>query len=337
MFNITLAGTDLEFACAEDDTLLRAALRAGVGLPYECNVGSCGTCKVELLSGEVVSNWPEAPGITDRDRARGRVLGCQSRPVGHCTIKARASDLYLGGPRPQRVTATLEACRDITHDIREFRLRLAVPVDFLPGQYALLGVQGVSAPRAYSMSNISRGDGVWDFQIKRVADGSCSNALFDRMRVGDTVTVDGPYGLAYLRTDSPRDIVLIAGGSGLAPMISIARAAAAEPALASRKVHFFYGGRGQRDICGHDMLCELPGFGERLFFHPIISVPAQDNGTHWAGKIGFVHELVQEVLGGSLPAHEIYFAGPPPMAEAVQRMLMQDKVPGAQVHYDAFY
>jgi toluene monooxygenase electron transfer component len=337
MFKIKIADSQQEFVCAPDDTILRAALRAGLGMPYECNVGSCGTCKTELVSGEVVSNWPEAPALTDRDRTRNRVLGCQSRPTADCTIKARLFDQYRTGCLPQQSKATLAKCRDLTHDIREFQFELDTPIAFLPGQYALLYAPGITGPRAYSMSNIAQGDGSWHFQIKRVPGGSGSNALFDQVRVGDTLTVDGPYGLAYLRTDSPRDIVCIAGGSGLAPMISIARGVAANPSMASRKVHFFYGGRGQRDICGEDMLCDLPGFGQHIFFHPIISMPAQDDGQEWAGKIGFVHELVLEVLGKSLPEHEIYFAGPPAMAQAVQRMLVEEKVPGTQVHYDAFY
>ncbi|MDB5764179.1 MAG: oxidoreductase [Herminiimonas sp.] len=338
MFKITVADSERQFECAPDDTIMRAALRAGVGVPYECNVGSCGTCKIELVSGEVVSNWPEAPALTERDRGRKRILGCQSRPTGDCTVKARLSDQYLGsGCRPQQFKATLTACRDVTHDIREFRFRLDVPVHFLPGQYALLYFPDVNGPRAYSMSNISQDDGSWHFQIKRVPGGSGTGTLFDKIRTGDTLMMDGPYGLAYLRTDSPRDIVCIAGGSGLAPVMSIARGVAADPSMASRKLHFFYGGRGPRDICGEDMLRELPGFGERFFFHSIISMPELDTERQWAGRIGFVHDMALEVLGKTLPEHEIYFAGPPAMAQAVQRMLMQEKVPGGQVHYDAFY
>ena len=337
MFKIALADSQEHFACAADDTIMRAALRAGIGMPYECNVGSCGACKVELVSGEVESNWPEAPALTERDRGRRRVLACQSRPVGDCTVKARLADQYQTGCRPQRFEATMTACRDLTHDIREFRFQLATPVNFLPGQYALLYFPSVNGPRAYSMSNIAQGDGSWHFMIKRVPGGAGSSALFDRVRVGDRLRLDGPYGLAYLRPDSPRDIVCIAGGSGLAPVISIARGVAANLAMAARKVHLFYGGRAPRDICGEDLMRELPGFGERFFYHPTISLPESEGAQQWTGKVGFVHEMALHVLGNKLPEHEIYFAGPPAMAQAVQRMLMQEKVPGAQVHYDAFY
>ncbi|SNS94338.1 toluene monooxygenase electron transfer component [Noviherbaspirillum humi] len=337
MFKIEIADNPNSYECPSDDTLTRAGLRAGLGLSYECNVGSCGSCKVELLSGTVESNWPEAPALSDRDRAKNRILGCQSRPTSDCRIKARVLDQYQPPRRPQKFSATLMRSLQLTPDMREFQFALQAPVDFLPGQYALLYFPGVDGGRAYSMSNIPRADGQWHFQIKRVPGGAGTEALFEKLSEGDTIAIDGPYGQAYLRTDSPRDIVCIGGGSGLAPVISIARGMAATPALAGRKLHFFYGGRRPEDICGEDMLRELPGYGERIFYHPIISMPEREDPAYWAGKVGFVHDLALETIGKALAEHEIYFAGPPAMATAVQRMLIQEKVPQAQVHYDAFY
>lgn len=336
MYKINIAGTELAFDCAPGDTIVRAAIRAGIGMPYECNVGCCGSCKIELVSGAVESNWPAAPGLGERDRARGRVLGCQSRPGSDCTIKARVGDQYLTGCVPRRFDAVLAGQRDLTHDIRELRFTLPEPVEFLPGQYALLQLPGVMGPRAYSMSNLAQDGATWHFQIRRVPGGKGSAAVFDDLKIGDKVAIDGPYGLAYLRTASERDIVCIAGGSGLAPMISIARGMATHPAMSARRLHFFYGGRTARDICGSDMLAELPGWGERIVYHPIISMPEAD-GAEWRGRIGYVHELVADVLDASLAQHEIYFAGPPPMAQAVQLMLFNAAVPAVQVHYDAFY
>jgi toluene monooxygenase electron transfer component len=176
------------------------------------------------------------------------------------------------------------------------------------------------------MSNIDRGNGEWQFIVKRNPAGVGTNTLFDKVPVGGTVTLDGPYGLAYLRTDSPRDIVLIGGGSGLAPVLSLARGAVAAPGLAGRAIHAFYGARGERDLCGADELKCLPGFGERLFFTQVVSEIE-----------GFVHERVKKEFGGRFPELEFYFAGPPPMAEAVQRMLMDARVPYPQVHFDSFY
>src|ERR671919_2899668 len=105
-----------EYRCGAEDTLLRAALRAGLGLPYECNTGAWGTCKVELVSGQVASLRPDAPGLNERDRSRGRVLACQSRPATDCAIKVRLREHYVPAHRPARFTARLDGVRDLTHD-----------------------------------------------------------------------------------------------------------------------------------------------------------------------------------------------------------------------------
>jgi toluene monooxygenase electron transfer component len=325
------------FACGNDDTLLRAGLRAGFGIPYECNVGACGTCKVELLAGEVISNWSDAPGLSTRDQAKNRVLACQSKPLRDCSIKVRLQEECRPIHRPQRFAARLTGMRDLTHDIREFRFLASGSSPFEPGQYAVLTLPSVAGVRAYSMCNLANAEGEWHFQIKRVPNGAGSNALFDRVTIGSTITIDGPYGMAYLRRDSPRDLVCIAGGSGLSPMMAIARGMAAEPKLADRALHFFYGGRGPMDICGEDMLAELSGFGRRIHFTPVISMPELDVAKSWTGAVGFVHEYVLAKFSDRLAAFEYYFAGPPPMTQAVQAMLIKNKVPFNQLHYDSFY
>ncbi len=306
-------------------------------MPYECNVGSCGTCKVELLAGNVESRWADAPGLSGRDKARNRVLACQSQPSGDCSIKVRLQDECRPIHTPCRFSAQLAGVRDLTHDIREFHFLAAGSPRFEPGQYALLALPGVAGMRAYSMSNLVVPAGEWHFQIKRVPNGAGSNALFDRVAIGSTITIDGPYGMAYLRRDSPRDLVCIAGGSGLSPMIAIARGMEAEPRLAERSLHFFYGGRGPRDICGEDMLAALPGFGERIHFIPVLSMPELDVDKTWTGRTGLVHEAVLSTFGDRLGAFEYYFAGPPLMTQVVQAMLVKNKVPFGQLHYDSFY
>ncbi len=337
MSRIKIADTPAEFDCAENDTVLRSGLRAGVGMPYECNVGSCGTCKIEVIEGQVEVLWQQAPGLNERDRKRGRLLACQCRPRSDCTVRVRLGDEYKPFIQPRQFAPSLIGTQDITHDIREFRFHAAASPAFLPGQYALLTLPGVAGMRAYSMSNIADSEGEWHFQIKRVPNGAATTILFDRIHVGDKVKFDGPYGLAYLRKQSPRDVVCIAGGSGLSPVISIARGMAKDKNLGVRKLHFFYGGRGPRDVCGEDLLRALPGFGERTFYYPVISMPELDLEKKWRGKTGFVHELVAHTLGASLPDFEYYFAGPPPMVLAVQTMLMQHKVPVDQIHFDRFF
>ena len=250
MAHIEIPAAKLSYECPEDDTVLRAALRSGLGMPYECNVGSCGNCRFELIEGAVESLYPDAPGLQERDKQRNRHLGCQSRPLGDLKIKVPMREDYTARIKPVRAHGELVAIEDVTHDIREFRFRLDAPNPFLPGQYGLIGIPGVHGARAYSMCNVTSTGEEWHFQIKRVPNGKGTGALFEHMKTGERVELDGPYGNAYLREDSARDILCIAGGSGLSPMISIARAVAASKALAGRKLHFVYGGRATRDLAG---------------------------------------------------------------------------------------
>ncbi len=325
-----------EFACADNDTLLRAGLRAGLGFPYECNAGSCGTCKVELVAGTIDSLRPDAPGLAERDRAKNRVLACQARPTSDCEIKVRLREENVPRHRPALFRAMLIGTRDLTHDMREFRFRADGAPGFLPGQYALFYMPGLATPRTYSMSNVD-GDGEWHFIVRRVPGGAGTETLFDKVPVGSEIVLDAPYGLAYLRGDSPRDIVCVAGGSGLAPILSVARGAVREPALAARRIHVFYGARTLGDLAGKAELEALPGFGERITFQAVLSDTQADRPGAWSGPTGFVHDHVREWAGERMTQYEWYFAGPPPMAEAVQRMLIDQRVAFPQVHFDRFY
>src|SRR5262249_1065671 len=152
--------------------------------------------------------------------------------------------------------------------------QLAEAMSFLPGQYALLEIPGVGSIRAYSMSNTAADGGTkWHFQIRKVVGGRATEILFGQPDVGVEIMIDGPYGNGCLREGAAREIICIAGGSGLAPMLSVARGAATSQALEGRQIRFFMGGRTPADIGGEKELACLPGFGDSLIFHPVISRP----------------------------------------------------------------
>lgn len=332
---IRLVGSEQTYLCGTGDVMLRAAQRTGIAFPYECNVGSCGNCKFELVEGEVAMQWEQAPGWSEKDKQRKRYLGCQSQPLGDCTIKLRPDARCAPQHRPQRTVAQLVFRRSITHDIEEFRFLLDRPQRFESGQYALVHLPRVQGPRAYSMSNVNDDGAVWEFQVRRTPSGAGSKVLFEEVLPGQKVQIDGPYGMAWLRRDAPRDLLCLAGGSGLAPMVSIARGASAEPALAQRQIHFLYGARTPADVCGQDMLRVLPGWGTRIHYEAVVSSPATTES--WSGATGYLHNFACQRFGERLAQMEIYFAGPPAMANAMQQMLLAAKVPLEQVHFDQFY
>lgn len=302
-------------------------------------MGGCGCCRFELLEGTMDTLWAEAPGLSARDRQRGRRLACQSRPVGDCRIRVRLETPSETVHAPQRMTAEFTGRRELTSDMAEFAFRLPRAAGFRPGQYALLYPRGVSGARAYSMSHVAGDEGsgeAWRFIVRRMPGGQGSGALFDRLALGEHIDIDGPYGHAGLRPGT-RDVVCIAGGSGLGPMLSVARGVLADGG--TRRVHFFLGLRTQDDLGAATELDAL--VGPRLRAITVLSAPsaspALPASSAWSGPTGFVHETVERELPVPLDAFDFYFAGPPPMVDAVQQLLiMRHRVPHAQIHFDRF-
>ncbi|MEM7294733.1 MAG: 2Fe-2S iron-sulfur cluster-binding protein, partial [Pseudomonadota bacterium] len=200
-----------EFACEDGDTFLRAALRAGIGFPYECNSGGCSTCRMEVLSGDFDILWEDAPGRTARDRKKDRYLGCQTAPASNCVIKFREDPETVPQVKPARGEFEFVQKIELTPDMCEFVFSAENPAEFLPGQFAQLYFPGIVGARSYSMSNLGNSDGEWRFIVKALPGGAGSDYLFKTLEVGMVLPFDGPYGLAYLREDRPRDIVCVGG------------------------------------------------------------------------------------------------------------------------------
>ena len=323
------------YPCQASDTLLRAGLRQGLGLAYECNVGACGSCKFDLIAGEVDDLWPDAPGLRPKERERGKRLACQCVPRSDCTIRLRSGNEYIPQIRPMQHTARLISKTMLTSDIAMFTLHTTLPAHFLPGQYALISHAELGQLRAYSMANLPNQQGLWQFGIRRVHGGKMSNALFDEVPLQDELTLDGPYGLAYLRQDNSRPIVCIGGGSGLAPLLAILRGIGANHTRHPTPT-LLYGGRGPSDI--PDVPAMLASEGITLHFHPVVSMPELAITGGWSGAVGFVHDSIAQQLTLALTDYEYYLAGPPPMIEATVRFLqLHGKVAPTHIHFDRFF
>jgi len=335
---ITLSGQAVAFDCDEGDTLLRAALRAGLAFPYECNSGGCGSCKFELLTGHVDNIWPEAPGLSDRDIKKGRQLSCQCVPTEDCDLKLRLNPKFTPKHSPVKSTAKLYEIRPITDDMIEFCFHAEHEARFEPGQFALLDIPEVQGSRAYSMSNVPNGSKQWHFIIKKMPGGQGSGRLFEDYKLGDTVSLDGPYGMSFLQADVARDIVCVAGGSGLSPEMAIIKGAVLEPRLDDQAIYLFYGGRTPQDICPPALINADENLSKRVQNFNVVSDIDAAKASGWRGDVGYVHELLSKKLTKPLAEYEYYVCGPQPMTDALLRLLIvEHQVPLEQINYDRFY
>ena len=234
-------------------------------MPYECASGSCSSCKGTLLNGAVDPLWPEATGLNERDRRKGdRILCCQARPVGDCTVQVRPAHVEgaRDEPVPAPFAAGVEALERLVPGVIFIRCRPERPVPFLPGQFVLLQVPG-GQRRAYSMANTDAG--TLDFIVKEKPGGHASRYLFDALAPGDGLSLEGPYGRAYLRTPPEREMVCLAGGSGLAPILSVVRGALARPDAPA--IRLFFGVNSADELFMADEMEALAAEHDRALAH----------------------------------------------------------------------
>ena len=331
--SVRLDPEGLRLRCEPGQTLLAAALAAGIDLPYECASGSCGSCRARLVEGEIASLWPAAPGLSERDRLKGdRILCCQSFPLGDCVIQAR-SGTEPPPVRPSRRQVLVLGLRKLNRDVIHLTIEADQPVAFLPGQFMLFELPGGIGRRAYSMSNLPGPNGRLEFLVKRKPHGLAGAYLFENLRVGDALALDGPYGRSWLRDDRPDDdIVLLAGGSGLAPVWSIAQAALQR--RPERRVLLYFGVNRFEDLFWQDEIDALRRASPNFDAHLVLlqESPADPPGL----RVGSVASVMAEDLGSTVNG-DLYMAGPPGLIDCVLHDLVAaGKARADRVFFDRF-
>jgi propane monooxygenase reductase subunit len=333
MYEIRVEPFEETFECAEDESLLDAALRAGLFLRYGCRHGGCGTCKVQLVDGEVdltASAYSLPPG----ERDAGTILVCQSFPLEDCVLDVSDmrldEDEFRAGDGSGTYRVRIEEIEKLTHDIRRVRLRHdpGVVMPFVAGQFVNVTVPGTDEVRTYSMANSPAEADVVEFICKVLPGGAFSEFLETRATSGAELDLCGPYGMLKVRL-SHRHIVMVAGGSGLAPLLSMLRDLADRGS--DRRITLWFGARTEQDLYALDeieALCErLPG----LTFVPVV---AQAQDSQWSGARGLVTDAMGE--RGSFADCDAYLCGPPAMIDAVTELLVARGVRAANIHFDAF-
>lgn len=332
MNRVSIAGTDAGFDCAPSETLLRAGLRAGFGMPYACSIGTCGECKIDILAGMFAPHsGPQLPGLSERDIGRGRLLACQAKPTSDCTIKLHLEDRYRSKFPPDIHSAKLLSVEAVAPQMMMCRFQSAQPALFQAGQYARILVSVSGTWRAFSMCNLANEDGLWNFLIRPIAGGATSQALFAHDAVGKSFSIDGPYGNAWHRS-GVRSIICVAGGAGLAPVLSVARAAMSDADCTS--VRLLYGGRTADDLCAKNLLQPSSRSDMQVEVHEVVS----DDSEGWSGPRGMIHDYLDQIIPAIAENVDCYVAGPPPMVDAVIDVLQSaKKVSPQHIYFDRFF
>ncbi len=326
---IEIADTNERVSAEPGETILDAALRAGVAFPYSCQAGNCGTCKCEYLSGDIFELEHSEHALKAEERSKNVILACRTQVWGDVAVRRiEAEELVLHPSRIMR--CRVAGLTGLTHDIHELRLSIEAggPYTFSAGQYAQVEfAPGLS--RHYSMANTPE-EAELVFQIRRMPGGRTSGFVAERLKVGEGVKVSGPLGVSYLREKHSGPVLLIAGGSGLAPIESILRTLLASGR--NEPVQLYFGVRAERDIYHEALLKELAARHANFRYEVVLSEQSAAAGR----RNGFVHEAVAADISG-LTGYKAYLAGPPPMVEAATELLLASSLPQRDIHADAFY
>ena len=343
---ITGKGESCEFDCARGERILHAGLCSGAELPYECASGTCGTCKATLAEGETAYAWPEAPGRKYVKADKGEILMCQSFATSDCTltIAKRVETMALGRFAPVRLGGVVENVCELAPGIVAFEVELDAPISFEAGQFVLFEVPHIAGARSYSMVNFARDTRRLHFVVKRFPGGLVSEWLFSPSIGGSRVEIFGPLGHATFHPTIAKHVVCIAGGSGIAGMMSILAHAAEDGYFERYDGNVFFGVRTPGDTFYLESLAHIARrFAGRLrvtiaLSHEAAAPEFRSAYPELTFESGFVHEVAKKALAG-MPALETmaYVAGPPPMVDATLRMLLLDmRLGGSNIRYDKF-
>jgi toluene monooxygenase electron transfer component len=333
-----------DFPCEPGEKILHAGLRHGVELPYECGTGTCGTCRARLVNGRTESAWLEAPGGRYLKGA-AEFLMCQSVALEDCSLEVSLAlkSREPGAPTPRAMAGVVRGYQRLTHDVAAFDLDLDGPLDFEAGQFALLTVPGIAGARAYSMVNFDRGARRLSFVVKKKPGGAVSERLFGDGVESARLGVFAPMGHATFAPGLSRHILCVAGGSGIAGMMSILSLACQEGHFAAWDGHVFFGVRTPRDAFFLDGLEAFRArYPDRLAVTVALSdedVPASLSAAYpgFAFARGFVHAVAGERMKDRFAEVRAYVAGPPPMVDASLRLLLREaRLPPADIRYDKF-
>ncbi|MFG1210517.1 2Fe-2S iron-sulfur cluster-binding protein [Xanthobacter flavus] len=305
--------------------LLDTLRKNDIPISYSCMSGRCGICRCKVVEGEVLTaNGELRQPFLNEDT---HVLACQSTLTSGCAIEIPEPDEIVCCPA-KILKAKVAEIRQETHDIRSLKVKANKPLEYVPGQYATLEF-GPDLIRPYSMAGIMQDD-LLEFHVRLVPGGRVSPYVFDTLKEGDSLRLSGPLGASYLRRRHRGPMLLVAGGTGLAPALSLLRGALAVGM--DNPIHLYFGARTVNDLYCTDRLAALAAANPQVALHLVVS-----NGTTPAGiRSGLVTEAIEQDWQ-DLSAFRAYLCGAPAMVEAATLSVKRRGVSLSHIYADAFY
>ena len=331
-FNVTLQPSGHQFEVEDGEAVLAAALRQGFVLPYGCRNGACGSCKGRIVSGNVDYGVYQKKALPDADKAEGKALFCQAKPLSDLVLEARTIGAAKDIP-VKTLPCRVQRLERPTEDVAILFLKLPANerLLFLAGQYIDFLLRDGSR-RSFSMANAPHDDELIQLHVRHVAGGQFTDHVFGKMKERDILRFEGPLGTFFLREDSDKPIVLVASGTGFAPIKSIVEHALNKGV--ARPMTLYWGGRRPKELYLNTLSEKWAAEHERFSYVPVISdgLPEDD----WRGRTGFVHRAVMEDFP-DLSGHQVYACGVPVMVDAARRdFLAQCKLPEDEFYADSF-
>ncbi len=328
---ITVRPSGRQFVAEAGETLLDAALRQGLTLPYGCKDGACGACKGKVLSGDVDHGKALPHALTDNDKADGLTLYCcasaRSDLVIECKQISSATDIPV-----KTLPSRIEKLERLAPDVIELHLRLPTNerLQFWAGQYIDILLKD-GKKRSYSLANAPHDDAVLQLHVRHVPGGLFTDRLFSTMKLRDILRFNGPHGSFYLREESTGPMILIAGGTGFAPIKAIVEHAIAE--RCERPIFIYWGAKARVDLYQNALAEKWAAEHGNIRYVPVLSEPAATD--NWGGRTGFVHRAVLADFP-DLAGYQAYACGAPVMIDAARRDFVAQGLPEEEFFADAF-
>ena len=329
-YRITIKPSNHSFRASEDETILESALREGFVIAYGCRNGACGTCKGRVLEGEVDYGIYQEHALPDEEKRRGHALFCQARPRRDLVIECREISAVRDIPI-KTLPCRVQKMERLAPDVMALHLRLPASerLQFLAGQYIDILMKD-GKRRSLSMANAPHDDAYLELHLRNYG-GPFSDYVFNRMKEKDILRFEGPLGTFFLREDSDKPIILLASGTGFAPIKAIIEHALFKGI--SRSITLYWGGRVRGDLY-LNALAERWQRDHGIRYIPVLSEALPED--RWTGRTGFVHRAVMEDLP-DLSAHQVYACGSPLMVEAAHKDFTTEcRVPDEEFYSDSF-